>query len=129
MVLIGARLAYLQTSQHVGLTMWARAQQLDVEPQAAPRGLILDRQGRELARSLDVDSFFADLNFVEDECATAQALAPLVGATPAALEARLRAEKAAGHKFVWLARELEPEQAERFRALGLKSVGSVKEPK
>ena len=54
MVLVGARLAYLQTSQHEALSKRARQQQLDVEPLQAARGLILDRQGKELARSIDV---------------------------------------------------------------------------
>ena len=58
MLLVGARLAYLQTSQHEWLSRRARMQQLDVESLQAPRGLILDRQGRELARSIDVDSFY-----------------------------------------------------------------------
>jgi cell division protein FtsI/penicillin-binding protein 2 len=129
MLVIGLRLVQLQLFQHEFLSDRARRQQESKFATNGARGLILDRQGRELARSLDVDSFFADLNFVDDECATAQALAPLVGTSAAALEARLRAEKAAGHKFVWLARELEPERAAEFRALGLRSVGSVKEPK
>ena len=38
MAAVGARLAYLQTSQHEWLTKKARAQQLDVEPQTASRG-------------------------------------------------------------------------------------------
>jgi len=46
MLLVGARLAYLQTSQHESLSKRARQQQLDVEPLQAPRGLILDRRGR-----------------------------------------------------------------------------------
>lgn len=129
MFVIGLRLVQLQLFQHEFLSDRGRRQQEAKYATNGARGLILDRQGRELARSLDVDSFFADLNFVKDECATAQALAPLLGTNASALEARLRDEKAAGHKFVWLARELEPEQAEKFRALGLKSVGSVKEPK
>src|SRR5947209_16055431 len=66
MTAVGARLAYLQTSQHEWLAKRARAQQLDVEPQSAVRGLILDRQGRELARSVGVDSFFADPREVEN---------------------------------------------------------------
>src|SRR4030095_16641918 len=66
MLLVGARLAYLQTSQHEWLSRRARAQQSDEEPLQAPRGLILDRQGRELARSIDVDSFYADPREMDD---------------------------------------------------------------
>src|SRR2546423_15137965 len=42
---VGARLTYLQTSQHEWLARRARAQQLDVEPQAAGRGPIPHPQG------------------------------------------------------------------------------------
>jgi cell division protein FtsI (penicillin-binding protein 3) len=129
MLVIGLRLVQLQLFQHEFLSDRARRQQESKFATNGARGLILDRQGRELARSLDVDSFFAEPKDIEDECATAQALAPLLGTSAAALEARLRGEKAAGHKFLWLARELEPEQAEKIRALDLRGVGSVKEPK
>ena len=74
MTCVGARLAYLQTSQHVWLSNKARAQQTGVEKEQAVRGLILDRQGRELARSVDVDSFFADPREVENASETAAAL-------------------------------------------------------
>src|SRR3954452_17841902 len=72
MLAVGARLAYLQTSQHEWLSRRARAQQLDIEPQPAVRGLILDRQNRELARSVSVESFYADPREIEktDEAAT-----------------------------------------------------------
>src|SRR5579885_1585612 len=72
-----ARLTYLQTSQHEWLTKRARAQQLDVEPQTAVRGLILDRQGRELARSVSVDSFFADPREIENTDEAASSLAQI----------------------------------------------------
>jgi cell division protein FtsI (penicillin-binding protein 3) len=129
MFIIGVRLVQLQVFQHEFLSDRARRQQEAKYATNGARGLILDRQGRELARSLEVDSFFAEPKDIADECATAQALAPLLGTSAAALEARLRAEKAAGHKFLWLARELEPEQAGKIKALGLKGVGSAKEPK
>ncbi len=77
MAAVGARLAYLQTSQHEWLTKRARAQQTGVETEQAVRGLILDRQGRELARSVDVDSFFADPREVERVEETAEGLARL----------------------------------------------------
>src|SRR5215210_564294 len=129
MVLIGARLAYLQTSQHDWLTKKARAQQLDVEPQAAARGLILDRQGRELARSVDVDSFYADPREVEDAEAAARALAPVLKVDGVALAVRLKEGKESRRGFVWLARRVEEEQARAVAALKLKGVYSTEEQK
>ena len=127
MVLVGARLAYLQTSQHEWLSKRARAQQLDVEPQAAARGLILDRQGRELARSVDVDSFYADPREVENVEAAASSLAGALGADAGALAARLRDGKEAKRGFVWLARRVEDERARAVKALKLKGVYSTEE--
>ena len=127
MVLIGARLVYLQTSQHEWLAKRARAQQLDVEPQAPARGLILDRQGRELARSIDVDSFYADPREVENVEASASALAGALGADAGALAARLKEGKEARRGFVWLARRVEDERARAVKALRLKGVYSTEE--
>ncbi len=129
MVLIGARLAYLQTSQHEWLTKRARAQQFDIEPQAAPRGLILDRQGRELARSVDVDSFYADPREVEDVEAAASALARVLNVDGVGLAARLKTAKEARRGFVWLARKVEEEQSRAVRGLKLKGVYSTEEQK
>jgi cell division protein FtsI (penicillin-binding protein 3) len=127
MVLIGARLAYLQTAQHEWLSKRARAQQLDVEPQAAARGLILDRQGRELARSIDVDSFYADPREVEDVEAAASALARVLGVDGAGLAKRLRDGKETRRGFVWLARKVEVEQSRAVRGLKIKGVYSTEE--
>ncbi|HEX8188452.1 MAG TPA: hypothetical protein VF586_08880, partial [Pyrinomonadaceae bacterium] len=90
MLLVGARLAYLQTSQHDWLSRRARMQQSDEEPLQAPRGLILDRQNRELARSLDVDSFYADPRQIEDVEAAAAALARVLNMDSVGLAVRLK---------------------------------------
>lgn len=127
MVVIGVRLAYLQTSQHKWLSQRARAQQLGAEALAPVRGLILDRRGRELARSVDADSFFAAPGEVEDVDAAARELARVLKADEPALAERLRKGKEAGRSFVWLARKVEGEPAEAVKALKLKGVYSMQE--
>jgi cell division protein FtsI (penicillin-binding protein 3) len=129
MFVIGGRLAYLQIYQHEFLSDRARRQQQAAVEINGERGLIVDRQGRELAHSLEVESFFYEPGDKTDERAAAQALAPLVGTDAAALEAKLQEAKSSKRKFVWLARELEPEPAAKIKALNLKGVGSVKESK
>jgi cell division protein FtsI (penicillin-binding protein 3) len=129
MVGVGARLAYLQTSQHEWLTKRARAQQLDIEPQAAARGLILDRQGRELARSIDVDSFFADPREIENVEAASVSLARVLNIDATGLAARLKEAKEARRGFVWLARRVEEEQSRAVVALKIKGVYSTEEQK
>jgi penicillin-binding protein 2 len=129
MTAVGARLAYLQTSQHAWLSNKARAQQTGVEKEQAVRGLILDRQGRELARSVDVDSFFADPREVERADETAAALARALDIDAAPLASRLKEAKDARRGFVWLARKVDAERAEVVHALKLKGVYSVEEQK
>src|SRR5919112_1169471 len=129
MAAVGLRLAYLQTSQHDWLARRARAQQTGVETEQAVRGLILDRQGRELARSVDVDSFFADPREVESADETAAGLGRVLDLDAPALASRLKEAKEARRGFVWLARKVDAERAEAVRALKLKGVYSTEEQK
>ncbi|HYE13129.1 MAG TPA: penicillin-binding protein [Pyrinomonadaceae bacterium] len=129
MVLIGARLTYLQTFGHEWLRERAAKQQSGFEAASAPRGLILDRRGRELARSVDVDSFFADPSKVESPDEAAAALSRALGTDEGALAARLREAKERGQPFVWLARRVSDEQSRAVRALDIKGVHSMQEPK
>ena len=129
MVVIGARLAYLQTAQHEWLARRARAQQISGETLAPVRGLILDRQGRELARTIDVDSFFAAPKEVENVDDAAAPLARTLNLDETSLAARLREGKEAGRGFVWLARKVSDEQARAVVELQLKGVYPVQEPK
>jgi cell division protein FtsI (penicillin-binding protein 3) len=129
MLIITTRLVYLQTFQHEMLSRRARVQQQDAIETSPMRGLVLDRLGRELARSVDTESFFAVPAEVEDEEKAATNLAPLVGADRAALLDRLREGKEKNRKFVWVARKLDAEQAQRVAALKLAGIYSLKEPK
>jgi cell division protein FtsI (penicillin-binding protein 3) len=129
MVAVGARLAYLQTSQHEWLSKRARAQQTGVESEQAVRGLILDRQGRELARSVDVDSFFADPRQVENVDETVARLARVLDVDSLALASRLKDAKEAKRGFEWLARKVDAEHSKAVLALKLKGVYSIEEQK
>ncbi|WP_041979319.1 penicillin-binding protein [Pyrinomonas methylaliphatogenes] len=129
MGVIAGRLIYLQTSRHEELAARARAQQLvqiEIEPL---RGTIIDRQGRELARSIETDSFFAVPEEIEDVQTVARRLAPLLGTEIGALASRLESARAEGRRFVWLARKLDAERAAAVRALALRGVYELKEPK
>ena len=129
MLVIGGRLVYLQTSQHGWLKQRAEQQQQDAIETSPLRGVVLDRQGRELARSVDTESFFVvprELKNVEE---TAARLAPLAGVERDALRARLKTAQESNRKFVWVARKLPAGQAEKISALKLEGVYSLKEPK
>ena len=127
MVAVGARLTYLQTAGHEWLARRARAQQTGAAELQPVRGLILDRRGRELARSVGVDSFFAVPAEVEDVDAAAARLAPALRLDAAEIAGRIRQAKEARRSFVWLARKVSEEQARAVAALGLKGVHSRQE--
>src|SRR5918994_3486590 len=55
---ISARLVYLQVSNHEKLVARAQKQQQEAVPTTPQRGPVIDRQGRELARSIDTLSMF-----------------------------------------------------------------------
>jgi cell division protein FtsI (penicillin-binding protein 3) len=129
MLVIGARLIYLQTAQHDWLSTRARTQQQDAVETSPIRGLVLDRHGNELARSVEVESFWAVPREIKNVEEASARLAPLVGVNAATLAARLTDAQSAGRKFAWIARKLDAEHAEKIRALNLEGVYTLKEPK
>src|SRR2546428_5289667 len=129
MLAIGARLVQLQIHQHDDLDARARNQQLSSIDTAPTRGQVLDRQGRELARSLDTESFYSDPGEVKNVDETARKIASLTGVDRAELVRRLNGAKDANKKFIWIVRRLEMERAHKLDALELDGVYSRKEPK
>ena len=129
MLLIGGRLVQLQVSQHDDYTARARSQQLSSVETSATRGQLLDRQGRELARSIETESFFADPRDINDPTETAKRIASITGQDRADLANRLSTAKDANKKFYWIIRRLDVEAANKLDALELKGVYSRKEPK
>lgn len=129
MLVIGARLVQLQTTQHDWLSERARTQQQAESTTDPARGLITDREGRELARSAPVESIFADPAEIKDIDEASARLAPLLGMKTAELAARLKSEKQSNHRFVWLARKIDHELAEQIAELKLRGIESVKSSK
>ena len=129
MLVIGVRLIYLQTAQHEWLTTRARTQQQDAIETSPIRGLVLDRHGNELARSIDTESFWAVPREIKNVEEVSAKLAPLVEIDAGELSKRLKEAQSANRKFAWIARKLDAERAEKIRALNLEGVYTLKEPK
>lgn len=129
MIVIGVKLVYLQTSEHAWLLTRARAQQQGTVETTPVRGLVLDRHGNELARSVDMESFWAIPNKIRNVEEVAKQLAPVVEIDAATLATRLREAQAANRKFAWIARQLDTDHAEKIRALNIEGLYSLKEPK
>ena len=91
----------------------------------APRGAIIDAQGRPLAASADADSVWASPKDVHDVAATASKLAALVGGDQKLIESRL----STGKRFAWIARQVTPQIAAAVRAAKLPGIEVSREPR
>jgi cell division protein FtsI (penicillin-binding protein 3) len=129
MLVISARLVQLQVNQHDDLTARARSQQLGALETNPVRGQLLDRQGRELARSIDTASFFADPSEIGDVDETAKRIVSITGQDRVALANRLREAKDGKKKFFWIVRRVDVDTANKLDALNLEGVYSSKEAK
>jgi cell division protein FtsI/penicillin-binding protein 2 len=118
-----ARCAWLQIVKGPDLLDTARAQQERTITLDPPRGPILDRNGKELAVSLDVDSVFAEPAAVADAAAAARRLGPALDLPAAILRQRLES----GRSFVWLKRKITPDLRRRIEALDMRGVGFARE--
>jgi cell division protein FtsI (penicillin-binding protein 3) len=129
MLAIGVRLIYLQTSQHAWLLTRARAQQQDAVETSPIRGVVLDRNENELARSIDTESFWAVPGQIGNVEEVSAKLAPLAEVDAGTLASVLREAQAKNRKFAWIARKLDADRAAKIRALNIEGVYSLKEPK
>ena len=131
MLVVCARLVYLQFSQYENLANRAKQQQQNSIDTAPQRGELLDRQGRQLARSVQTVSLFLDpggLDLGELDC-TAQQLSQSLGMKYKDLWAEFREAQDANRRFIWIARRLDADQANKITELNLPGLQSVLEPK
>ena len=129
MLAIGARLVQLQVNQHEELASRARSQQVGAIETSPSRGQLLDRQGRELARSIDTESFFADPREILNTDNAARRIAAVTGQDRTELAGRLSEAKETNKKFVWIVRRLDIQSASKLDQLNLDGIYSRKEPK
>jgi cell division protein FtsI (penicillin-binding protein 3) len=119
------RLVYLQIFSYGKFEQRAQHQQQRTEEVSAPRGIIFDRNGQELAMSINVDSVFAVPSEMPKPASTISLIARITKQDPRELLTKCEAAKT----FCWLARKPDPEISARIRALNLRGVYFQKEPK
>src|SRR4051812_5121561 len=122
---IAARLVNLQIVQYGALSQRAARQQQRSAEVAPRRGVVYDRNGQELAMSISVDSVFAVPSEIPDQANAANLLAGILKAPPQEVLAKLESSR----NFVWIARKLDADTANRIRSLNLKGVNFQKESK
>jgi cell division protein FtsI (penicillin-binding protein 3) len=124
---IGSRLFWLQVVRHKEFLARADKQQLRTFEVAPRRGELYDRNLRELAGTVQADSFYAVPSEIKDKRAAAHALASIVHTDRGDVftrEDQIAARLDNGHSFAWIARRVTPEVAQRIRALS--KAGTVK---
>lgn len=94
----------------------------------APRGVIFDRNGHELALSVPSTTVFADPRDIVDPQGTTRTLAGLLQWTPEKAAAFAANISQPGSKFVYVARELTEEKAKVILDLALPGIYSYGEP-
>ncbi|MDR1701195.1 MAG: stage V sporulation protein D [Sporomusaceae bacterium] len=119
------RLAYLQFYQSAWLAENAVEQRIREIPVEAKRGVIYDRNGRELAVSVNTESIFVIPAEVQNPEETAAALAAIL---PLSVE-NIRAKIEKRQSFTWLERKVDGETARRVQLLNLPGIGVTQESK
>ena len=124
-VIIVGRLTILQVLHYREWVQRAERQQqrtVEISPQ---RGIIYDRNGQELAMTVQVDSIFAVPSEIPDQKITANLLAAVTGDDADSVLERMQAQK----NFAWIARKVDGETAARVKSLGLRGIYFQKELK
>jgi cell division protein FtsI (penicillin-binding protein 3) len=127
---ISGRLFWIQIVRHKDFVERAEKQQQRTFDVAPRRGILYDRNMRELAMTVLVDSIYADPSQIDDKQAAARALAPLVHIDPAdaqTAENEIAARLNTGHNFAWIARRVNPQVAAAVKALNMKGIFYQKE--
>lgn len=128
--MIAAKLFWLQIMRHPEFVEKAQKQQQHTFEVAPRRGVLYDRNLRELAMTVQADSIFAVPSEIEDKTATVHALAQIVHVHPEdawTAEAEIDKRVDASRGFAWIARRVTPEVAAKVKALNLKGIYFQKE--
>ena len=112
------RLAYLQLICYSEYFSRAQHQQRLIVEVGARRAEIFDRNLNPLAMSVPVDSCFAVPSEIADPGMVARLIGKVLDISPEEIATRL----AGSHSFVWIARKLPPEKAERIAAMNLRGI-------
>src|SRR5215212_7592880 len=131
MLVVAARLVYLQFSQYDALANRARQQQQNSIETSPLRGELLDRQERQLARSVQTVSLFLDPDGLDAATLdrTAQQLAQALGRKQADLAKEFREAQEEKRRFIWIARRLDADQGSKIVAMNLPGIQTRLEPK
>jgi cell division protein FtsI (penicillin-binding protein 3) len=121
--IILARAYQLQVLEKDRLGAIARAGYKGVTKLLPKRGTIYDREGHELAVSVEVGSIYAHPNLVKKKSHSAKQLSRILNVKQSRILSLLKHKRS----FVWIARRIPPDKVNQVRALGLEGVGITSE--
>ena len=87
------------------------------------RGTIYDREGHELAVSVEVESIYVHPHLLQDKVRTAKLLSKILDIKESALLSLLKSQR----PFVWIDRKVAPEKIRQAKALGIEGLGFTAE--
>jgi cell division protein FtsI (penicillin-binding protein 3) len=125
LVAVVGRLAVLQVRDHRALAAEGLRQRVHLLELPAERGRIVDRSGAPLAITLDARDVYADPRYVTDPAREAATIARILDLRRRPVERLLRGETS----FVYVARQVDEEVADRLAAKALPGIGFLEVPK
>ena len=120
---IWKRLYNVQITQHERLLNLSNKQYFKAFYSTPQRGAIYDKEGRDLAISIEADSIYANPLEIENPLKTAGAISSVLQLDKIKLYRELEHEKG----FVWIKRKVTPDEAEAVESLNLKGIRFLKE--
>ncbi len=110
---------------HKKLSEKAKEQHVKVEDIQVRRGIIFDREGRQLALNLEMDSLYCEPDSMQLDKKSLKKLSSAIAKTPKRILTKIPDKG----KFAWIERKLDPALADRVRALDIKGIGLMNEAK
>ncbi len=119
------RLTDLMIFNHKSLSERAKLQHVKVEDIQVRRGIIFDRQGREFALNIELESLYCDPEILDLNNEGLKRLAFVIAKEPGFILSKIHNEG----RFVWVERKLEPDAVEKIKGLNIKGLGFMTEAK
>ena len=123
---IEGRLVWLQVFRHAELVERAQRQRSQTITTHPKRGEIVDREGRVLAYSVDVETIFADPSDVDDPVETARLLCEVLECQDGRQD-RLETELDTDRLFLYVQRHVSIDTARQVRELDLEGIWFLKQ--
>lgn len=119
------RLTDLMIFNHKSLSERAKLQHVKVEDIQVRRGIIFDRQEREFALNIELESLYCDPEILDLNDDGLKRLAAVIAKEPRFILSKIHDEG----RFVWVERKLEPAAVEKIKGLNIKGLGFMTEAK